>query len=142
MRSEKEADTTGNVNKSQKLNSLFSKITGKNRTSSFGKFSQTPLMDLIERKEELVVKVDLPGVSKKDIILEIQDHYLTITAECPYDDEAGHYIRRERFYQRYEGAINLPVDIDEEKACAKLSNGVLTVILPKKGLEKNAIEID
>ena len=144
MRSGKETDVTEDQKGAQKLNNLFNKIIGKQRSAEppFGKYSQTPLMDLIERRSEIIAKVDLPGVAKKDIVLEIQDRFLTITAECPFDEEIGHYIRRERFYQRYEGAINLPVDIDEEKASAKLSNGVLTVTLPKKEPEKRAVEID
>lgn len=127
----------------QRLNSLFNKImrkTGK-PVPTFGKYSQAPLMDLIERDEEIVLRADMPGVTKKDIVLEIQDRILTITAECENEGEIGNYIRRERFYKVYEGGIHIPVDIDEERATAKLSNGVLTVILPKKNAGKNPIEI-
>ena len=116
------------------VNQIFSKITsfGKNTKETFGEFRQTPLMDLIERKSDIVLKVDLPGVTKNDVTLEVQDRLLTVRAECLTDIEEGIYIRRERFYRKYEGSVNIPVQIDEEKATAKLSNGVLTVFLPKK----------
>lgn len=117
------------------MNNIFSKIAslGKNtKENAFGEFKQTPLMDLIERKNDIVLKVDLPGVTKNDVTLEIQDRLLTVRAECLTDIEEGIYIRRERFYRKYEGSVNIPVQVDEEKATAKLSNGVLTVFLPKK----------
>jgi Molecular chaperone (small heat shock protein) len=118
------------------VNQIFSKITsfGKNasKENTFGEFRQTPLMDLIERKNDIVLKADLPGVTKNDVTLEVQDRLLTVRAECLTDIEEGIYIRRERFYRKYEGFVNIPVQVDEEKATAKLSNGVLTVFLPKK----------
>ena len=116
------------------MNQFFNKITslGKNNKENFGEFRQTPLMDLIERKHDIVLKADLPGVTKNDVTLEVQDRLLTIRAECLTDIEEGIYIRRERFYRKYEGSVNIPVQIDEEKATAKLSNGVLTVFLPKR----------
>jgi len=116
------------------VNQFFSKITsfGKSSKENFGEFRQTPLMDLIERKYDIVLKADIPDVTKNNVTLEIQDRLLTIRAECLTDIEEGTYIRRERFYRKYEGSVNIPVQIDEEKATAKLSNGVLTVFLPKK----------
>ena len=73
MRSGKETDVTEDQKGAQKLNNLFNKIIGKQRSAEppFGKYSQTPLMDLIERRSEIIAKVDLPGVAKKDIVLEI-----------------------------------------------------------------------
>ncbi|MDV0446749.1 hypothetical protein MsAg5_06010 [Methanosarcinaceae archaeon Ag5] len=130
--------------RSQKLNQFFNKITsfGKPKEDdSFGEFRQTPLMDLIERKDDIVVKADLPGVTKKDVVLEIQDRLLTIRAECLNEIEEGSYIRRERFYRKYEGSVNIPVQIDEEKATAKLANGVLTVTLPKK-TDPSIVDVD
>ncbi len=115
--------------------SILSKITSfgkQTKENAFGEFRQTPLMDLIERKNDIVLKADLPGVTKDDVTLEIQDRLLTVRAECLKDIEEGIYIRRERFYRKYEGSVNIPVQIDEEKATAKLANGVLTVFLPKK----------
>jgi Molecular chaperone (small heat shock protein) len=131
---EKECDCEEEIESKSSMNQFFSKITsfGKTNKESFGEFRQTPVMDLIERKNDIVLKADLPGVTKNDVTLEVQDRLLTIRAECLSDIEEGIYIRRERFYRKYEGSVNIPVQIDEEKATAKLSNGVLTVFLPKK----------
>ncbi|WNY23724.1 hypothetical protein MmiHf6_10380 [Methanimicrococcus hongohii] len=132
---ENECEQEAEPESKSSMNNIFSKITslGKNaKENTFGEFRQTPLMDLIERKNDIVLKADLPGVTKDDVTLEIQDRLLTVRAECLTDIEEGIYIRRERFYRKYEGSVNIPVQIDEEKATAKLANGVLTVFLPKK----------
>ena len=131
---EKECDCEDEPESKSSMNQFFNKITsfGKTNKEHFGEFRQTPVMDLIERKADIVLKADLPGVTKNDVTLEVQDRLLTIRAECLTDIEEGIYIRRERFYRKYEGSVNIPVQIDEEKATAKLSNGVLTVYLPKK----------
>jgi len=131
---EKDNDAEEEPESKSSMNQFFNKITsfGKTNKDSFGEFRQTPVMDLIERKNDIVLKADLPGVTKNDVTLEVQDRLLTIRAECLTDIEEGIYIRRERFYRKYEGSVNIPVQIDEEKATAKLSNGVLTVFLPKK----------
>lgn len=136
QKKQKEKDSEGDSDSEKSpVNQIFSKLAsfGKNnKDPSFGEFRQTPLMDLIERKNDIVLKADLPGVTKDDVTLEIQDRLLTIRAECLKDMEEGTYIRRERFYRKYEGSVNIPVQIDEENATAKLSNGILTVFLPKK----------
>ncbi|NLI62158.1 MAG: Hsp20/alpha crystallin family protein [Methanosarcinaceae archaeon] len=126
----------------KRLNSFFNKFMRRpvKSGSGAGKYSQAPLMDLIDRKDEIILRADVPGVTKKDIVLEIQDRVLTIVAEY-HEEESGKYIRRERFYNSYEGGIHIPVEIDEERATAKLSNGILTVVLPKKKAEKNPIEV-
>ena len=131
---EKESDCEEESENKSSMNQFFSKITsfGKANKENFGEFRQTPLIDLIERKNDIVLKADLPGVTKNDVTLEVQDRLITIRAECLTDIEEGVYIRRERFYRKYEGSVNVPIQIDEEKATAKLSNGVLTVFLPKK----------
>ena len=132
---EKESEQEVESESKSSVNNIFSKLTsfGKtNKESTFGEFKQTPQMDLIERKNDIVLKADLPGVTKEDVTLEIQDRLLTVRAECLTDIEEGIYIRRERFYRKYEGSVNIPVQIDEERATAKLANGVLTVFLPKK----------
>jgi len=137
---EKECDCEDEPESKSSMNQFFNKITsfGKTNKEHFGEFRQTPVMDLIERKADIVLKADLPGVTKNDVTLEVQDRLLTIRAECLTDIEEGIYIRRERFYRKYEGSVNIPVQIDEEKATAKLSNGVLTVYLPKK---TNTVEV-
>ncbi len=100
-----------------------------------------PCCDILERENEFVLLVDLPGFSKKDVEIEVGDRYVTIRAEKKEKKE-GEYIARERarsFYRR----IELPSEIKEGEAKAKLRNGVLEITLPKKKVKKGIrIKVD
>lgn len=97
-----------------------------------------PCCDILERENEFVLLVDLPGFSKKDVEIEVGDRYVTIRAE----KKEGEYIARERvrsFYRR----IELPDEIKEGEAKAKLRNGVLEITLPRKeGKKGRRIKVD
>ncbi len=93
-----------------------------------------PNMDIYERKDEFVVKAELPGVDKKDIELTISHDNLTLKGEVKKEEEVKEekYYSNERYYGTFKRAITLPHEIDSEKAEANYKDGVLEVILPKK----------
>src|SRR3989338_959366 len=82
-----------------------------------------PAVDLYEDKEVLVAKVELPGMGKEDIQVNIADHHLTIKAES--------YYRSERSYGSFSRTVDLPAEVQVEKAQASFKNGVLEIRLPK-----------
>jgi HSP20 family protein len=88
--------------------------------------------DLRDAGNEIVISVDLPGVSKKDVELSVSGDNVFVrasrTASAP-DGYTAH--RRERVSYKFEHAWRLPVPVDTQKAEAKLQDGVLTVTLPK-----------
>ena len=74
---------------------------------------------------------------KDDFIVNIDnDGNLTIKMEKKVEnkeeDKKAHYLRREFSYSSFEQTLILPDDVDKEKICAKMSDGVLTVTLPKR----------
>lgn len=77
--------------------------------------------------------VDLPGVAKDDIDVNISNNTMTITAKKSenIEEEAERYFRRERFYGKVQRSIVLPVDADHQRCEAKYENGVLTINMPK-----------
>lgn len=92
--------------------------------------------DIIERDEEFLIEVELPGYDKKDINVEYQDKYLTIKAERQVsNNENDKIIRKERNVScarsYYVG------EIDETMLKAKYDNGVLIVTIPKAQPKKN-----
>lgn len=97
-----------------------------------------PHMDVIEREDEIVVSVELPGVKKEDIDLTIADNVLRVKAkrEEEVEKREENYLYRERTYRGYHRAIPLPVDVDADRAEATFKNGVLEVRLPKVAAEK------
>jgi HSP20 family protein len=95
--------------------------------------SQVPYVDVIDREKDIVVTVDLPGVEKGDIRINVRDNTLEISAEkkAVRENEDEGYLRRERGYSRFYRAIRLPTPVDDSRAHASFNNGVLEVNLPK-----------
>ncbi len=93
-----------------------------------------PSIDMYDRKNEIVVKAEIPGVDKKDIDLTITKDSLTLKGEVKREEEVKEedYYACERSYGSFTRTIALPVEVDSEKAKATFKNGVLEIILPKK----------
>lgn len=92
-----------------------------------------PALDLAEREDALVVKAELPGMSKDDIDISVQGNVLTISGEKKDSteekkDEYYHVERRHGYFRR---DITLSSEVDAEKIEATYHDGVLTVTLPK-----------
>lgn len=102
----------------------------------FGNEAFSPLTDVIEEDEKVVVTTDLPGIDKEDVELNLRDNVLVISAGKGKEQEAEKegYLRKERSFMRYYREISLPDGVTEEGSSAQLKNGVLTVTLPKTKL--------
>jgi HSP20 family protein len=98
----------------------------------------TPLADLSETDDAYIVKVDLPGVRKDQVDVQVQDRQLSVTGEIPeqQDGEGGRHHRRSRRTGRFELHTYLPGDVNTEDVRAELSDGVLTVTVPKAEASK------
>ena len=92
--------------------------------------------DIKEHDGGYELTVDLPGVKKDDIKAELNDGYLTITAESDTSkdekDEKGKYICRERYSGSYSRSFYVGDAVTEEDIKAKFENGTLTLDIPKK----------
>jgi HSP20 family protein len=91
-----------------------------------------PRLTVNDAGNELVLRAEVPGLADKDIQLTIDGDVLTLSAERQVTPPAGYKVhRQERATLRFAKSFSLPVEIDAEKADAKLVDGVLTVTLPK-----------
>ena len=92
--------------------------------------------DIKEHDGGYELTVDLPGVKKDDIKAELNDGYLTITAENDTSkdekDEKGKYICRERYSGSYSRSFYVGDSVTEEDIKAKFENGTLKLDIPKK----------
>jgi HSP20 family protein len=88
--------------------------------------------DIKETEQEYIVDVEIPGVNKEDIKLELKDDVLSVCVEKNEElkDERKDYIRRERRYGSCSRNFYVP-NIKNENIKAKYESGILTVILPK-----------
>ena len=89
--------------------------------------------DVIDEGKQLRVKMNIPGVTKKDVNLNVTDNSLEVSAEHKEESEEKkkNYLRKERSQVSYYRTLPLPDKISSGKVRAKLSDGVLEVTLPK-----------
>ena len=91
--------------------------------------------DVYEKDGAYNIEVDVPGFKKEDINIDVDNGYLTISAEkkneVNEEDEKKNYIRRERVYGKYERTFYVG-DLDQDKIDAEFNNGCLKITVPKK----------
>ena len=101
--------------------------------------------DIYEKDGKCNIEMDLPGVRKEDINIDMDNGYLTISVvkSSNTDDETKNYIRKERYFGKYERKFYVG-DIDESEIKASFKDGVLNVEMPtsKKELGKKSIAIE
>ncbi|MCK4636339.1 MAG: Hsp20/alpha crystallin family protein [Methanomicrobia archaeon] len=105
-----------------------------------------PLLDVIDKGKELLVQAELPGISKGDIEIDLNENTLTIKASKKkvVTEEKEGYFYQERGYAGYYRTVPLPTKVDPDKIKAKYNNGVLEIILPKisEEVSKKKIKIE
>lgn len=104
---------------------------------------RTPLSDVRETDNEVIVIVELPGVSKEDIQLKATEDSLEIKVETKklVEEREEGFFRKERSYRGFYRRIMLPSKVIPESARAKYENGVLEVRLPKAEAKEKAKKI-
>jgi HSP20 family protein len=92
-----------------------------------------PLADVVETPDAYLIDVDLPGVKRDDISIELDGSEVAISGELMEKQREGLFRRRTRRVGRFEYRATLPRDAntDENAVDAKLNDGVLTVKIPK-----------
>jgi HSP20 family protein len=93
----------------------------------------SPRMDLTESDENYHLLVDLPGISKKDVTISVEDNRLTIRGERRDEsrEESENMVRMERTFGSFYRSVRLPKSVNEDKIKATFTNGVLSVDIPK-----------
>lgn len=101
--------------------------------STWSSRRETLAVDLVDRGEEFVATVDLPGFEREDVDISVTDNTLRISAdhEEHTDEQRGQVLRKERRHRSTERSIRLPEEVDMEGTTAHIKHGVLTVTLPK-----------
>jgi len=101
-------------------------------------------VDILENEEEVVLRVELPGVKADDVAVRVEDSILTIEGEkkLPDAEAKDAYLRIERFYGKFQRAFTMPNYVDPDKITAEHKDGILTLRLPKRAETKpRSIEI-
>ena len=113
---------------------LVNGFTSPSQVSSAHAATLMPAMDIVENKDGYVVKTDLPGIKKEDLQISVKDKLLTIEAESAEqktEKEGEKVIKIERRSGKYCRSLRLGNSVDESAIIAQISDGVLTLTLPK-----------
>ncbi len=123
------------INMQREINRMFDSFFrgGTLDDGSLGTSAWTPAVDVEERDDEYQVKVELPGVSKDDVKITVQDNILTIHGEKKREKETkgSNYHRVERSYGSFQRSFTLPTSVRHDKVEASYKEGILTIALPK-----------
>jgi len=121
---------------------------GRGSMSDFGAFGRglwSPQIETFEREGQLVIRADLPGLSKDDVNVELNDDAITISGERHNENEEQRegYYRSERSYGSFYRQILLPQGVNADDAQASFRNGVLEITLkaPQLQSQKRRLEI-
>ncbi|MDD3802854.1 MAG: Hsp20/alpha crystallin family protein [bacterium] len=128
----------------KEIDSMFDNRFFGGMLQRFGEQAWAPVMDIVESDKDFTVKVELPGMKKEEIKINIENNILSIEGERKSEsEEKGKTFHRiERSYGSFYRAVSLPKQIDEQKIKASFNDGLLTVVLPKSDIAKTkAIEI-
>jgi HSP20 family protein len=94
-----------------------------------------PTVNTREGENAYHVEVDLPGVKKDDINVDVKDNVVTISGERKTKKEVKEedYYKVESAYGKFERSFTLPENVDVENIHAESQDGVLEVVIPKLG---------
>ncbi|MFH2038998.1 MAG: Hsp20/alpha crystallin family protein [Chloroflexota bacterium] len=101
-----------------------------NNTSGF---SSIPAIDLFQTEDDVVVKASLPGLKSEDVHISVTNGVLSLSGEFKQEEETKEstYHIREHRQGSFERSLQLPVDVETDKAKADFKDGILTITLPK-----------
>ena len=93
----------------------------------------SPAIDVVETADAIVLKAELPGLTKDDVDVEVDDSVLTISGERQFKEtvEEGRFSRIERPYGTFSRSITLPQGVKSDRIAASFRDGVLEVTVPK-----------
>lgn len=97
-----------------------------------------PAVDIVETAHDVILRVELPGVQKEEIDIQIEGDILILKGERRFEKEVDqeHYYRMECSYGTFQRTFTLPRSIQKEKVQANMNRGILEIRLPKEAQER------
>lgn len=99
-----------------------------------------PPVDIYETDDAFVATADLPGLTKDDLEIDLENNLLTVSGERRFEksteDDKGKFRRVERAYGSFRRSFNLPTTVDASAVKATFADGVLTLEMPKAEVAK------
>jgi HSP20 family protein len=116
-----------------RMNRLFHEFHNRHDDDVMTRGAWIPAVDIFENgNKELVIKAELPAMSREDIDVSVENQTLTIRGEKKFNHEVKEeqYHRVERTYGSFSRSFSLPMTVDVSRVSADYKDGVLTITLP------------
>jgi len=128
-----------------RIHSIFeeSSIASQNLRGDHLPSSWSPAVDIYETDQEYVLTAEVPGLDRDKIDLQIIDNVLFLRGERnPSKESREVYHRLERPSGSFERQFNLPEEVDQDRIRAQVTEGLLTVFLPKRQIRPQTIRVE
>jgi HSP20 family protein len=104
----------------------------------------TPEMEIITSENELLVKIDVPGMKKEEITLEVTEDHLVLRGERKHETEekTEGFFKTERTYGSFYRSVPLPEGVKSELAKATMHDGVLEISMPMTKVEEKSRKLE
>jgi HSP20 family protein len=129
-----------------RMNRLFEESMTRDKVfeEAFTSGVWSPVVDIYETDTSVILKAELPGMTKDDIVIEISENNLILKGERKFqkDIKEENYHRIERSYGTFSRSFTLPDTVDRGKVSASFKEGILEITIPKiEGAKPKQIEI-
>jgi len=125
------------------IDRFFSESAARSGGSSY---SFVPKVDVLENEKAFIINVAVPGVSKEDFKIDLNDNYLTISGERKFKNEKTehNFHSVETQYGSFSRSFSLPENVDAAGISAQYNNGILEITVPKdeKKILKTTIKVN
>jgi HSP20 family protein len=130
----------------EELERLFGRGVGPwKRLTGNGQGAWMPSVDIVEEKDRILVRADLPGMKREDVEVDVDEGVLTIRGERKSETETkdAKAYRVERSYGSFLRSFTLPAGVDESRISASYKDGVLEIALPRaEGAKAKKVKVD
>ena len=119
----------------REIDSMFDRFLGGSLAEDGSVFTSnwTPAVDITEHENEYIVKMELPGVSKDDVKITLENSVLTVKGEKKQEKESksSNFHRVERTYGSFQRTFTVPSGVKADSIDASYKDGILNIALPK-----------
>lgn len=102
----------------------------------FVKKNNSPLVNVSENEKNFRLEVSLPGYSKEDINIDIEEGIITISSEKKEEKSSDKWNRKEFYFSSFKRSFSLPEGVDVDSIEASFERGILNIDIPKKEVKK------